>query len=117
MQLLVTGRCLCNSPHFHIFTHDFYHSHADSEEKRDDWVAAVSYPRERVALRIPKDIVKQRPLSRPLLAGEKDSPRLDVCEEFSKQARDATELQGQRFNQPVTSQHQIDNSDQTPYEF
>lgn len=69
-----------------------YHLHADAEEKRDDWVTAVSNPSEGVALGVPEDVVQQRPLTRPLLACQENSPSLNIGEEFSAQTSDTTEL-------------------------
>lgn len=74
--------------HFRIV----YHSHADAEEERDDGVTAVRDPRECIALGVPENVVQERPFSRPLLAGEKNTPRLDVREEFSEKACEAAEL-------------------------
>lgn len=69
-----------------------YHLHADAEEKRDDWVTAVSNPSEGVALGVPEDVVQQRPLTRPFLACQKNAPSLDIREEFSAQTSNTTEL-------------------------
>lgn len=70
-------------------SHFICHSHADAEEERDDWIAAVGDPCERVAWSVPKNVVQQRPLSGPLLSGEKYSARLNVREELPEETSDA----------------------------
>jgi hypothetical protein len=74
------------------FQKAFINSHADAEEECDDCVTAVRYPCECIALRVPENVVQQRPFARPLLTGEKNATRLDVREEFSEQASKAAKL-------------------------